>query len=199
MKNVLYLVFFLIVNLTASYAQSVAVSPQLKTFQQTLAASNIQFVFPKEFKEIKLVNALEIDYAIELPKENFQVWFKVKGIQPEPSKAKGAEDEPKQNLASSDSLYNSVALTAATKLAGKDNYTYKSLPPDALAFFNADQGRSYQLNLRDMPQTNHYKYALLISLQKNEQGSIFMLFLGNENGPGFYKKVNKAYYSVKFN
>jgi len=187
----------------AGYTQSLSASTQFKTFQQALAETNLQFVIPKNFKEIEPIQTatadVNVDYAVMLPQSNFQVWFKVKNIAQEEARFKASDGDAKLSLANPDSLYSFKSLSTAIKLAGKGNFTYKSLPQNVLDSFHADAGCSYQLNLRDMPETNHYKYGLLISLQKNTSGYILMLFLGNENGPAFYKKVNMAYYSVRFN
>ena len=201
MRNALRLLFFTLMMREIGYAQVVQTDVQLRTFQQTLSATNLQFVFPKDFKEIKAAHNsdFDVDYAMELPEAKFQVWLMVKNLQQEMAKAKISEDGSKRSLNNADSLYNSVSLSAANKLAGKGNYMYKKLPQDVLDLFHADEGRSYQLNLYDLAETSHYKNGLLISLQKNGTGCILMLFLGNENGPDFYKKVNKAYYSVRFN
>lgn len=203
MKKILQLFVLIIFTGTFSYSQLVQQSvSQLKTFQQSLSAANLQFIIPKDFKEIKAIHTahVNVDYAMELPDGNFQVWYLVKNVQQYTSKFKASEDDPNNRTpVNPDSLYSTSSFSEATLLAGKDNFTFKSLPQDVLSSFHADKGKSYQLNLYDRPETGHYQYGLLISLQKSGTGYISMLFLSNENGPDFYKKVNKAYYSVRFN
>jgi hypothetical protein len=198
MKKTLQLLIPLLLIYTISYTQSVQPLSQLKIFQQSLMAANVQFSMPKDFKEIKALYTgyIKVDFAMEIPNAGFQVWYNVESLQQPKLKTTG--DASKQLLTNPDSLYNSAAMLAATRLAGKDNFTAKNLPQEALNIFHADNGKAYQLNLYDRPETNHYQYGLLISLQKNGIGFISMLFLSNENGPEFYKKVNKAYYSVCF-
>lgn len=200
MKKFLQLFLLLFIS-TLCYTQTVPTTSRLKIFQQTLSAVNLQFTLPKDFREIQILsNAnMDVNYAMELPKANFQVWFSVKNQQQEWPKFKASEDDPKRILTHPDSLYNATSLSTAIALAGKENYTSKNLPPEVLNAFHADIGKSYQLNLHNSSLTDHYQYGLLICLQKNGTGYISMLFLSNENGPDFYKKVNKAYYSVKFN
>ncbi len=183
------------------YTQPAQTYSQLKTFQQSLSATDLSFTFPKDFKEIKAFHEgnIDVDYAMELPEENFQVWYLVKNIQQQWLKPKLSEDNSKRTTINPDSLYNVMAQYAADKLAGKNNYTAKYLSQDVLNTFHADKGKSYQLELLDRPETNHFQYGLLLSLQKDRTGYVSMLFLSNDNGPDFYKKVNKAYYSVKFN
>ncbi len=181
--------------------QSAQNFPQLKSFQQNLATLNVQFALPRDFKEIKTVHTadLDVDYAMELPNENFQVWFMVKNLQQQRARLKVFEDASKAAISTPDSLYKPIATATAIALAGKNNYTVKALPPEALALFNANEGQSYLLSLYNTPITNRCKYGLLICLQKHGAGSISMLFLSNDNGPDFYKNVNKACYSVRFN
>lgn len=201
MKKSLRLFVIFLVLCTTSYTQTVKPFFQLKNFQQALSAANLQFLLPKDFKEIKPLHTstVNVDYAMELPNANFQVWYLVKNLQQELPKVKITEDEIKRPLLNPDSLYISAALSAAIILAGKDNYTSKNLPPEVLHVFNANEGKAYQLSLYDRPETGHFQNGLLLCLQKAGSGYVLMLFLGNENGPEFYKKVNKAYYSVKFN
>lgn len=201
MKKFLEIFIILLIVCTSSYTQSVQPFSQLKAFQQSLSAADLQFTFPKGFKEIKALHEgnVDVDYAMELSDENFQVWYEVKNTQQQWPKRKITEDDSKRAAIHPDSLYNVSSSLAAVMLAGKNNFTSKNLSPEVLNTFRADRGKSYQLELYDRPETNHYQYGLLISLQKNSVGYVSMLFLSNDNGPEFYRKVNKAYYSVRFN
>ncbi len=201
MKKFLEIFIVLLIVCTSSYTQSVQTFSQLKTFQQLLSAADLQFTFPKDFKEIKALHEgnIDVNYAMELSDENFQVWYQVKNTQQQWPKRKITEDDSKRAAIHPDSLYNVSSSLAAVMLAGKNNFTSKNLSPEVLNTFHADRGKSYQLELYDRPETNHFQYGLLISLQKNSVGYVSMLFLSNDNGPEFYRKVNKAYYSVRFN
>ena len=201
MRKFLSLMLLLFFVALIVHGQTVQSFPQLKPFQQNLAALNVQFALPRDFREIKTVHTadLDVDYAMELPSENFRVWFMVKNLQQQRARLKVFEDASKAATNTPDSLYKSIAIATAIALAGKNNYTVKALPPEALALFNASEGQSYLLNLYNTPITNRCKYGLLICLQKSGAGSLSMLFLSNDNGTGFYKNVNKACYSVRFN
>ncbi|RYY27794.1 MAG: hypothetical protein EOP41_03595 [Sphingobacteriaceae bacterium] len=201
MKQFLKILFILLVFGSSTYTQPAQTFSQFKTFQQTLTATGLSFTFPKDFKEIKALHEgmVDVDYAMELPDENFQVWYLVRNTQQPWPKRKISEDNLKRTAIQPDSLYNISAMAAARMLAGKNNYIAKNLSAEVLNTFHADKGKSYQLELLDQPETNHFQYGLLLSLQKNGVGFISMLFLSNDNGPDFYKKVNKAYYSVRFN
>lgn len=201
MKKYLQFLIVLLIISSGGHTQTTQPFSQLKSFQQNLTAANVQFFFPKDFKEIKALHTahVDIDYAIALPNKDFQVWYLVKNVQQEWPKLKITEDNSKRAAINPDSVYSTTSLYAAMQLAGKDNFTTKNLPPDVLSIFHADRGKSYELNLYDRADTKHYQYGLLISLQKDGVGYVSMLFLGNDNGPDFYKNVNRAYYSIKFN
>ncbi|RYE19285.1 MAG: hypothetical protein EOP42_29315 [Sphingobacteriaceae bacterium] len=201
MKKFLKILVVLLIFGGSTYTQSVQIYSQFKTFQQALTATGLSFSFPKEFKETKALHEgnIDVDYAMELPEENFQVWYSVKNTHQLWLKRKMYEDNLKYSVVPPDSIYNIMATAAAQMLAGKNNYIVKNLTPEVLNTFHADKGKSYQLELFDRPETNHFQYGLLLSLQKTGVGFISILFLSNDNGPDFYKKINKAYYSVKFN
>lgn len=201
MKKFLKILVLLLLAGSSTYTQPLQAYSQLKTFLQTLTATNLSVIIPKDFKEIKALHEgnIDVDYAMELPDENFQVWYFVKNTKQQWLKPRIYEDNSKRITTNPDSLYSIMAQYAANRLAGKNNFTSKNLSADVLNTFHADKGKSYQLELFDRPETNHFQYGLLISLQKDGVGFISMLFLSNDNGPDFYKKVNKAYYSVRFN
>lgn len=201
MKKFIKTLVILLILSGSTYTQSAQTYSQLKTFQQSLSATDLSFSFPKDFKEIKALHEgnIDVDYAMELPEENFQVWYSVKNTRQLWSKRKISEDNLKHTVVPPDSLYNTTATAATRMLAGNNNFITKNLSQEVLNTFHADKGKSYQLELFDRPETNHFQYGLLLSLQKTGVGYISMLFLSNDNGPDFYKKVNKAYYSVKFN
>ena len=201
MKKFLKILVVLLILGGSSYTQTVQLYSQLKTFQQSLSATGLQFAIPKGFREIKALHQdnIDVDYAMELPDENFQIWYQVRNTQQSWPKRRILEDNAKHVPINPDSVYNLAAQSAAGMLAGKNNYITKKLPQEVLNTFHADEGKSYQLELFDRPETNHFQYGLLLSLQKNGAGFISMLFLSNDNGPDFYKKVNKAYYAVRFN
>jgi hypothetical protein len=54
------------------------------------------------------------------------------------------------------------------------------------------------LNLLDFPATKHYKYALLIALQRNHTGTIMAVCFTNDKGPEFFKNVDRASNCLKF-
>ncbi|MDB5123054.1 MAG: hypothetical protein JWP94_1183 [Mucilaginibacter sp.] len=174
-----------------------AVSPQLKEFYRLAAQSNITFLFPAEFIEIKAPNNeyFSFDYAVKLPDTDFELWFQLKS-----DKENWMSYVRTRNhfLTNPDSAYVASGAAHAIMFTGGRNYLTRTIPPRVLARYNADAGKSYLLTLLDMPETKHYKYALLITLHKNHTGTITAMCLTNEKGPEFFKNIKKAENCLKF-
>ena len=173
---------------------------QLTEFNHLTAEANVTFIFPKGFKEIKAPNDdyFSFDYAMEIPGEDFEIWFQVS-----PEKQNWASYERTQNTPNGlqenpDSVYNQMGSSTAITFTGDKNYFERNIPPEILARYNADAGKSYLLTLLDLPETKHYKYALMITLEKNHIGTILAVCFTNEKSPEFYKNIDKASNCLKF-
>jgi hypothetical protein len=171
-------------------------SKQYKEFTSLLAQANASFTFPRGFKEIKAVSNedFDFDYAIGLPGREFEIWFQVKS---QKQNFQSYQHSEKQ-LANPDSLYLDMAKAQATAFTGGQDYVVRNLPAEVLARYNADAGKSYMLNLLDLPETKHFKYALLIMLQKNHIGTIMAVCFTNVKDAEFFKRMRTAADCVKF-
>ena len=180
---------------TSQYA-----SLQQKNFQQLAAAANVNFVFPKGFKEIKAPDNedLSYDYAIELPGKEFEIWFQVKSQKENYNAYQKSIGNKTTRQANPDSIYLAMGTAQAITFAAGNNFLVRNIPPQIAARYNADAGKSYFMNLPDAIVTKHYKYALLITLQKNHIGTILAVCLSNERGPEFFKNIDKANNCVTF-
>jgi hypothetical protein len=177
------------------------ISKQRKQFELLAAQANVAFVFPQEFKEIKAPDDedFSFDYGIELPGKEFEIWFQIKPQKENWASFEKAKKNNSAQLDNPDSLYASIAAGEALAFTGEKNYLVREIPPDYLARYNADAGKSFLLTLLDTKPTKHYKYALLFALQKFHTGIIFAVCFTNDKGPEFFKNINQAAAALKFN
>lgn len=173
---------------------------QYKDFTRVLAQANVVYTPPKGFKEIQAPNDEDFlfDYALEIPDQDFEVWYQVKSQkQNYISYEQGRYDTDKQTE-NPDSLYINMSRAQATAFTGERENPLRIIPPNVLKRFKADAGKSYLLTLPDIPATKHYKYALLITLQRNHTGTIMAVCFTNDKGPEFFKNVDRASNCLKF-
>jgi hypothetical protein len=173
---------------------------QLTEFNHLVAQANVAFIFPKGFKEIKAPDNedFSFDYGMELPGKDFEIWLQVKSEKENWASYASTQNNQNSQLANPDSLYTGMGAANAIALTGDNNYFVRTIPQDVLARYNADAGKSYLLTLLDLPQTKHYKYALLITLQKNHTGTILAVCFTNEKDAEFFKDIDRASNCVKF-
>lgn len=176
------------------------ISPQLAEFIKLAAHADVAFKFPKGFKEIKAPDDedFSFDYAMTLPGKGFEIWLQVKSQKENWASYQNAQGRPNAELANPDSAYNLIAQAHAAAFTGENRFFVKTIPPEVLARYNADAGKSYLLTLLDLPATKHYKYALLITLQKNHTGMIIAVCFTNDKGPEFFKDMDRASNCLKF-
>ena len=157
-------------------------SRELKNFTKVAAKANVAFLLPEGFKEIPLTDGLSFDYGISIPEQEFEIWYKV----------------IPQNETTPDSAYIEIGKNEAVALAGETDFLVRGMSDRVLADYGADAGKAYLLSLPDVAVTKHYKYALLITLQKNNKGMVMAVCFTNEKGPDFFRKINRARNSIRF-
>jgi hypothetical protein len=178
----------------------VSISAQLKNFQQLTAQANVNFISPKGFREIKAPDNedLSFDYAMEIPGKEFEIWFQVKSQKENYASYQRSIGNKSTEQANPDSLYLDMGSAQATAFTGDNEFLLRDIPAKYRAKYNADAGKTYLLNLQDLQVTKHYKYALLITLQKDHIGTILAVCFSNEKGPEFFKNIDKASTCIKF-
>ena len=198
-KRTRYILFKMLLLLLVSPAiaqdNNVQASRQLKQFYSKLADINLTFTLPEGFKELKVADMkdFQYDYAMEIPGKDFEIWIQVntKKSNEKLAREKNIHIVP-------DSLYASLGQLQATAFSDDKAPFARGLPSYILARYNADAGKVYMLNLKDMPETKHYKYALLTILQKNSTGTVSAICFTNERGADFFKNLNYASNCLKF-
>jgi WD40 repeat protein len=191
--------FCLVVIIPCAMGQSKPVpSQQLTGFINLLSNINATFLYPEDFKELKLLNneKLPFQYGLKLPDADFEIWFQVNSVKADWQRY---ENDAVKQLTNPDSLYIKTATDEAKILGGTSDYLIRILSQSMLDRYNADEGRSYLITLMDLPTTKHYQYALLIVLHKNGYGNIIAVCLGNDKGPAFFKNISKLKDCFKFN
>ncbi|MCJ8209469.1 hypothetical protein MUY27_07095 [Mucilaginibacter sp. RS28] len=181
------LLFTAIAQAQVKYAQFN--SRQARIFNQLLADANAAFTLPEGFKESAPVDNEEMnfDYGITMPGQEFEIWFAVKPYK-----------QISKYYNNPDSVYETLGKTQVSILSGDNSYFMRNLDDRILNQYNADAGKSYLLNLNDSPLTKHYKYALIITFQKDHNGTILAVCLTNDKGPDFFKYIDKARNCIRF-
>ena len=178
----------------------VALSLQLASFLREARGAGVDFTMPKTFKEIPAVNNenFSFDYAMTMPGQDFEVWLQVHSLKQNWLSYDQAKDITGKALDNPDSTYLQAARAHATAMSDDDKYFARSLPAPVLEMYNADAGKTYLFNLANLAETRHYKYALLIAIQKDHTGYLMAVCLTNEKGPAFFKNINQARDCIKF-
>lgn len=176
-------------------------SAQLIRFRQIAAQANVTFTSPPGFKEIPATDNEDFsyDYAMAIPGKEFEIWFQVKSQKENYAAYQRSLYNKETRQANPDSVY--IGMGQAQALAftgGESNFFTRTIPANYLARYNADAGRSYLLTLQDLAVTKSYRYALLITLQKDRTGTILAVCFANEKGPEFFKNIDKASNCLKF-
>jgi hypothetical protein len=171
-----------------------------KAFNQLLKESSLSFTFPQGFQEVKAVNNEDYsyDFAMQSADQDFEVWLQVKpGRQNWFSYLKSGHDN-QHALANPDSTYVELSGADAMALSSDSSFLVRSMPPEVLARYNADIGKSYLINLTDRAITKHFKYALIVALQKRHTATLIAVYFTNEKDADFYRSVYKAAHCLRF-
>ena len=135
---------------------------------------------------------------MKLPGKEFEIWCQVKSEKQNWASYERSRSTGNTQMPNPDSLYKEIAASHAISFTGEKNFSVVNLPPDILARYNANEGKSYLLTLLNLPVTKSYRYALLITLHKDHTGTIMAVCFTNDKGPEFFKNINLAGKCLKF-
>ena len=183
-----------------AYAQvKQPLTPDFKNFNKQLTKADITFTFPTGFKEIRPTSTddYSFDYAIVAPEEDCEIWFQVRTQKENWASYLRAKND--KHITNPDSLYLETGLALANAFKSEHPPLTRNIPETILDRYNADLGKTFLVNLPDEQVTKHYKYAMVVVLQKNHTGSVLAVCFANELGPGFFRNLNKASSCLKFN
>ncbi len=190
----------LLLSLASAFAQvkqPATLTRDLKSFDKRLTKANMSFIFPTEFKETKATDIYNFDYAIAAPEGDCEIWFKVQSQKEAWTNYIKAKND--NRVINPDSLYNEIGAAQAKAFKGEADALVRVIPPMLLTRYNADLGKTFLVNLPDMAATKHYKYAMVVVMQKTKTSVALAVCFANELGPGFFKNLNKASSCLKFN
>lgn len=177
-----------------------SISMRLANFYHQTNEAGIIFNFPAGFKELPPLISKDFpyDYAMELPGQDFELWIRIRSQKDNKADYERIKSDPNKKISNPDSLYVQMGLDQVAAFTGDQNYFTTIIPKDYLARYNATAGKTYLLNLLDLAETKHYKYALLITLHKDHAGTIIAVCLANDKGAEFFKNISKASKCMKF-
>lgn len=177
-----------------------AVSAALAAFIKEANEAGIDFTVPAPFKEIPAVNNenFSFDYGMNIPGQDFEIWLQVHSLKQNWSSYEQLKNVTGKTLANPDSSYLEAGRAHAAALSDETRFFTRDLPTYLLDQYNAHSGKTYLINLADLPETKHYKYALIIALQKDHTGYLLAVCLTNVKGPDFFKNINKARDCMRF-
>ncbi|MBS1504973.1 MAG: hypothetical protein JST32_23135 [Bacteroidetes bacterium] len=176
------------------------VSKQLSDFYRITAESGVQFIFPVEFRERRIPNNedFSFDYAMEMPGREFEVWFQVRSQRRDWPVYELSKNDPTKQLENPDASYVKMGQATASALSEDKDFAPRIIHRDVLMRYHATAGKSYLVSLPDLDETKHYKYALILALQRDHIGRILVVCFTNNKNPDFFKHVNGISRYIRF-
>jgi len=210
-KQILFTTFVLLVGVTAlsqvkrktvavKQVASKPVSPRHREFLHLAAEANVSFTFPTGFREVSPPNDeyFSFDYAMEAAGQQFEVWFKVRSHKNDWKSYLATRNDPKKQLSNPDTAYLAKGRAMAKVLSDDTLSISRNIDPEVLQRYNASAGKSYLVGMPYRNATKHYKYALVLAMEKDHTGTILMVCFTDEKNPEFFKNVNRISRYLRF-
>lgn len=176
------------------------VSRHLADFYHLTNEAGVQFYFPAGFRETRILNNedFSFDYAIETLNRDFEIWFQVKSQKRNWRTYILSRNDPSRQTGNPDSAYIGMGQAQASSISDDQNALVRNISRDILYRYRANAGKSYLVTLPDMRETKHYKYALVLTLEKNMTGSILAICFTNEKNSEFFRNINQMSSYIRF-
>lgn len=183
----------------AQVKQPATLTKDLKSFDKKLSKAKMTFIYPIGFKEAKATETdiYSFDYGIVAPEGDCEIWFKVQTLKDGWNNYMKVKND--NRAVPIDSLYHEIGLVQAKAFKGDEDPITRPIPLSILTRYNANLGKTFLVNLPDSPQTKHYKFAMVVVMQKSKTSIAMAVCFANELGPGFFKNLNKVNSCLKFN
>jgi hypothetical protein len=181
-------------------AQQKFMSTQLRDFMRRTAEADVQFTFPKGFTETHIQNNeyYSFDYAMEMPGHGFEMWLLVRSQKADWKSYVNSKNDPGKQMANPDTTYLAMGLAQVRTFTDDPNTVVRDIKEEVLAKYNASAGKSYLLALPDKRETRRYKYALILTIEKDHTGTILAVCFTNEKNPDFFNNINRISNYLKF-
>ncbi|QEC62968.1 hypothetical protein [Mucilaginibacter ginsenosidivorans] len=176
------------------------ISPRHREFLHLTADANVIFSFPTGFREIAAPNDeyFSYDYAMEIPGHQFEIWFKVRSQKNDWKNYLAMKNDPRRQLPNPDTGYLAKGRAMAKTLCNDTVSVSRDIDQEVLRRYNANAGKSYLVDMPYRETTKHYKYALVLAIEKDHTGTILIVCFTDEKSPEFFRNVNRISHYLKF-
>lgn len=176
------------------------ISPHHRDFLRLAAEANVVFSFPSGFREIPPPNDefFSFDYAMEAQGRQFEIWFKVRSQKNDWKNYLAMKNDPRRQLSNPDTGYLAKGRAMAKTLCNDTISVSRDIDQEVLKRYNASAGRSYLVDMPYRAATKHYKYALVLAIEKDRTGTILVVCFTDEKSPEFFRNVNRISHYLKF-
>ncbi|HTI61173.1 hypothetical protein [Mucilaginibacter sp.] len=176
------------------------ISPYRREFLRLATDANVVFNFPSGFREILPPNDdyFSFDYAMETSGHQFEIWFKVSSQKNDWKNYLTMRNDPGRQLPNPDTGYLAKGRAIAKTLADDTVSVTRTIDQEVLKRYNASAGKSYLVDMPYRAATKHYKYALVLAIEKDHIGTVLMVCFTDEKSPEFFRNVNRISHYLKF-
>ena len=175
---------------------NISIFSQDMTFKELLEKMNVEFIMPKNYKEVPFVDQHDVKYDIGIKHntEDVEVRVSLFPYQQNDSKKEKSEDDDKINQ-------SMMSLIIILNISQDENVNPKISSfkdEDVKKEYGGDSGFTCVFE-GNSGFSGDYKYVMINALYKKEAGTIYIFFLFNDKEKLFkMKDFAGAFYCVRF-